>query len=116
MTCFFDTRRNRIVCTWGEPVQVTVNKRTGVINRKKSISMLLNKNGTPSSKDVKRHEDHHMLQHIDRFREELKKMNYFDSRKGHVCAECGNSENVQPYFLPDSQEIRWLCRDHKLVP
>lgn len=92
-----------------------MNKKEGLINRSRMITVKVNDNGKLNSKDRKRHADHPMFPIIRRFNQMLNNMDCYPEcewEREHVCAICGTNHGVHPHFDARSQSIIWLCKDH----
>lgn len=113
MTVRYDENRKRIICRWVEPIKVTMNKKEGVINRTRMITVKVNDNGQLSSKDRRRHEKHPMFPYIRRFNRLLSKTNSFTCPDGNcVCAACGESLATSPHYDALTGGVVWLCGEH----
>lgn len=113
MSMRYDQERKRIICRWEEPTKVVMNKKEGLINRSRMITVKVNDNGKLSSKDIRRHRKHPMFPYIDRFNKMLNSIACFPQCEGvHQCAVCGSTEDVSPHYDATRQSIIWLCRDH----
>ena len=113
MSMRYDQDRKRIICRWEEPTKVVMNKKEGLINRSRMITVKVNDNGKLNSKDIRRHGKHPMFPYIDRFSRMLNSIECFpDCENEHTCAVCGVRHDVSPHFDVKRQAIIWLCRDH----
>lgn len=113
MSMRFDQDRKRIICRWEEPVKVVMNKKEGVINRSRMITVKVNDNGKLNSKDIRRHKKHPMFPYINRFNNMLNNYECFPQCEGqYKCAVCGEEHSVSPFFDTNTQSILWLCREH----
>ncbi|QGY41748.1 hypothetical protein GM415_16995 [Pseudodesulfovibrio cashew] len=114
MSMRYDQDRKRIICRWEEPTEVVMNKKKGVINRSRMITVKVNDNGKLNSKDIRRHQKHPMFQYINRFNAMLNRYECFPSCEGEYrCAVCGSEHGVSPHFDAKRQSIIWLCREHR---
>lgn len=118
MTVRYDENRKRIICRWVEPIKVTMNKKEGVINRTRMITVKVNENGKLSSKDTRRHGKHPMFPYISRFNSLLSRTNSFTCPDGNcVCAICGESYATSPHYDHLTKAVVWLCAEHShMVP
>lgn len=115
MSMRFDQDRKRIICRWEEPVKIVMNKKEGVINRSRMITVKVNDNGKLNSKDIRRHAKHPLFPHIDRFNRMLNRFECFPKCEDlYTCAVCGTQHGVNPHFDMDRQSVIWLCRDHSV--
>ena len=113
MSMRYDQDRKRIICRWEEPTKIVMNKKEGLINRARMITVKVNDNGKLNSKDIQRHAKHPMFPYIRHFNKILNNMNFFPEQEdGHKCAVCGLEEGVSPSFDVKSQSVVWLCREH----
>jgi len=113
MSMRFDQDRKRIICRWEEPTKIVMNKKQGVINRSRMITVKVNDNGQLNSKDIRRHEHHPMFRYISRFNKMLNSMECFPRcEKEYTCAVCGTDQDVSPHFDAKRQAIICLCREH----
>lgn len=113
MSMRFDQERKRIICRWEEPTKVVMNKKEGLINRSRMITVKVNDNGKLNSKDKRRHADHPMFPIIRRFNQMLNSIEcYPKCDNEHMCAVCGTVHGVSPHFDTKRQSIVWLCREH----
>jgi hypothetical protein len=113
MSMRYDQERKRIICRWEEPTKIVMNKKEGLINRSRMITVKVNDNGKLNSKDIRRHEKHPMFPYINRFNKMLNKMDFFPEQgNGHKCAVCGMEQGVSPHFDVKSKSIVWLCCEH----
>jgi hypothetical protein len=113
MSMRFDQERKRIICRWEEPTKVVMNKKEGLINRSRMITVKVNDNGKLNSKDRKRHADHPMFPIISRFNQMLNSIEcYPKCENEYRCAVCGATRGVSPHFDTESQSIVWLCKEH----
>ena len=114
MSMRYDQERKRIICRWEEPTKIVMNKKEGLINRSRMITVKVNDNGKLNSKDTRRHEKHPMFPHIRRFNTMLNTIDCLPGQcKGHKCAVCGLEEGVSPSFDMKTQSVIWLCRVHR---
>jgi len=113
MSMRYDQERKRIICRWEEPTKVVMNKKEGLINRSRMITVKVNDNGKLNSKDIRRHRKHPMFHYIDRFNKMLNSIDCFPQcEDGHQCAVCGATDDVSPHYDVRRQSIIWLCREH----
>lgn len=113
MSMLYDHNRKRIICRWEEPTKVVMNKKEGFINRSRMITVKVDDNGKLNSKDRKRHKNHPLFPHINRFNRQLNRLdNHPAKHEGYTCAACGSKEDVAPHFDPATQAIVWLCPRH----
>ena len=113
MSMRFDQDRKRIICRWEEPTKVVMNKKEGVINRSRMITVKVNDNGKLNSKDIRRHENHPMFPNISRFNRMLNSIECFPQcEKEFSCAVCGSDAGVHPHYDAKRKAIMWLCREH----
>lgn len=113
MSMRYDQDRKRIICRWEEPTRVVMNKKEGLINRSRMITVKVNDNGKLNSKDIRRHGKHPMFPYIDRFSRMLNSIECFPHCENeHTCAVCGTRHEVSPHFDVKRQAIIWLCKDH----
>jgi len=109
----YDQERKRIICRWEEPTKIVMNKKEGVINRSRMITVKVNDNGKLNSKDIRRHAKHPMFPYINRFNRMLNSIDCFPScQDEYKCAVCGMEQGVSPYFDVKTQAIIWLCHEH----
>jgi len=109
----YDQERRRIICRWEEPTKIVMNKKEGLINRSRMITVKVNDNGKLNSKDKRRHEKHPMFPIISRFNKMLNNINCLPGQcEGHKCAVCGLEGGVSPSYDPKTKAIVWLCREH----
>ncbi len=113
MSMRYDQERKRIICRWEEPTKVVMNKKQGLINRSRMITVKVNDNGKLNSKDIRRHEKHPMFPYINRFNKMLNKLNSFpQDDESYNCAVCGSEHEVSPHYDVKTKTIVWLCREH----
>lgn len=113
MSMRYDQERKRIICRWEEPIKVVMNKKEGVINRSRMITVKVNDNGKLNSKDIRRHQKHPLFRYITRFNKMLNSYECFPKCEGiYQCAVCGTDHEVSPHFDTKRQSIVWLCREH----
>lgn len=113
MSMRYDQQRKRIICRWEEPTEIVMNKKKGVINRSRMITVKVNDNGKLNSKDIRRHEKHPMFPYINRFNKMLNTYECFPRCEDqYKCAVCGVEHGVSPHFDVKRQSIVWLCSDH----
>ncbi|QJB55039.1 hypothetical protein [Pseudodesulfovibrio sp. zrk46] len=113
MSMRFDQERKRIICRWVEPTKIVMNKKEGVINRSRMITVKVNDNGKLNSKDIRRHAKHPMFPIISRFNKMLNRMECFPRcEKEYVCAVCGTDHDVSPHYDSERGAIVCLCREH----
>ena len=113
MSMRYDQERKRIICRWEEPTKIVMNKKEGVINRSRMITVKVNDNGKLNSKDIRRHAKHPMFPYINRFNTMLNSIDCFPScQDEYKCAVCGLEQGVSPHFDVKTQAIIWLCHEH----
>jgi len=113
MSMRFDQERKRIICRWEEPIKVVMNKKEGVINRSRMITVKVNDNGKLNSKDIRRHQKHPLFRFINRFNNMLNRFECHPRCDGeYKCAICGTEHGVNPHYDTERQSIVWLCREH----
>lgn len=115
MTLRYDENRKRIICRWVEPTKIVMNKKEGLIKRTRMITVKVNDSGRLNSKDIRRHGEHPLFPHINRFNNLLNEMYYFADGEQYQCAECGRADNATPHFDTSTQSVVWLCGEHGTV-
>ncbi|MDC0335931.1 hypothetical protein OAN24_03415 [Pseudodesulfovibrio sp.] len=116
MTIRYDTARKRIICRWAEPVKVLMNKKEGVMNRFRTISVKVNDSGSLSGKESRRLQDHPMFSYICRFNSLLKDHKSSDGEHDHACSICKQGGPTTPYYDIKTRTIAWLCGEHRDQP
>lgn len=113
MSMRFDRERKRIICRWEEPTKIVMNKKEGLINRSRMITVKVNDSGKLNNKDMRRHAKHPLFPHISRFNQMLNQEDCLPGKcEGHVCAVCSSMAGVNPHFDVKTQSIIWFCSEH----
>ncbi|MFW5488117.1 MAG: hypothetical protein ACNI3A_06845 [Desulfovibrio sp.] len=114
MILHYDKTRNRVICRWGEPVNIIMNKKSSRMERIRTIAVQLQKDGQLAKRDRERYGEHPVYSKIMHFVRKLRSNGYFPMGElTKPCTICGLEHGSAPHFDTRKRRVVWLCPEHR---